>query len=368
MPAKAHNGDELREAYALVEHHGSIAGAARAENLARSTLESRYGRALAVLGLPDVRSDKVTLSGRIPMAATLPPPKEFERDELPDELPTAEELLERRTKQFAKKAAAESARQLIPIRIKTKGPIGIMHMGDPHIDDNGTDISLLRSHVDLVNKTDALFCANVGDLHNNWVGRLARLYGQQSTSAAEAWVLVEWLFKAVRWLYVVGGNHDVWSGPGDPSKWLAKFHGTLYEWHGARVGLQFPNGREIRINARHDFPGRSQFNPAHGPGKAVRFGWRDHIATCGHTHTSGLQILKDPMTGLISYAIRVGSYKAYDDHAKAMGFFDETAFVAPVTVIDPSKADNDPGCVTFFADPFVAADFLTWWRARKSAA
>jgi hypothetical protein len=293
--------------------------------------------------------------------------KPFDREELPDELPTAEELLARRRKQFAKKKAATDARALIPIQIRTPGPIGIMHVGDPHVDDNGTDTGLLESHIALVNQTEGLFAANVGDLHNNWVGRLARLYGQQSLSAAEAWVLVEWLFTACDWLYVVGGNHDVWSGPGDPLKWLAKFHGTIYEWHGARVGLSFPNGREIRINARHDFPGRSIYNPAHGPARAARFGWRDHILTCGHTHSSGVNHLKDPMTGLISWAIRVGSYKALDEHAKEQGYFDETAFVAPVTIIDPSKADHDPGCVNFFPDPFFAADVLTFMRNRKAA-
>ena len=293
--------------------------------------------------------------------------KPFESDDLPDELPTADELLARRSTQFARKKTAIDARALIPIRITCDGPIGIAHMGDPHVDDDGTDIDTLRRHVDLINATDGLFAGNVGDFSNNWVGRLARLYGQQSLSAAEAWVLVEWLVRAVDWLYLVGGNHDCWSGAGDPIQWMARQARVQYEAHGMRMGLQFPNGRVIRVNARHDFSGRSQWNQAHGPGKAAQMGWRDHILTCGHTHVSGYQVVRDPSSGLISHALRVGSYKTYDRYAEEKGLPNQTFMVAPVTVIQPQYADDDNRLVTVFFDPETAADFLTWLRKRKAA-
>ena len=35
-------------------------------------------------------------------------------------------------------------------------------------------------------KTDGLFGGNLGDIQNNWIGRLQALYGQQSTSAKES--------------------------------------------------------------------------------------------------------------------------------------------------------------------------------------
>lgn len=290
--------------------------------------------------------------------------QQFEVGELPDELPTAEELLTRRAKQFAKKQAAEEARALIPISIKCDGPIGITHFGDPHIDDDGTDISLLQRHIEIVNKTDGMFAGNVGDASNNWVGRLARLYGQQSTSAAEAWVLVEWMVRAVRWIYLVGGNHDVWSGDGDPIKWMARMARVQYEHHGARLGLTFPNGRVIRLNARHDWKGHSMWHTAHGPVKAATMGWRDHILTCGHLHISGYEPLRDPMSGLISHALRVGSYKTYDRFAKQLGLPNQTFTVAPVTIIDPSEPDDSVRCVTVMLDPEEGADYLTWKRNR----
>lgn len=334
-----------QQALDALERFGTITEAAKALGLPRNTLHQRVGRARLIL----------------------PAAKPFDTEPLPDELPTADELLQRRANQFARKRDAREARALIPIRITCTGPIGIAHMGDPHVDDDGTDITTLQRHVAIINKTEGLFAGNVGDYSNNWVGRLARLYGQQSLGAAEAWVLVEWLVKAVRWLYLVGGNHDLWSGAGDPVQWMAKQARVQYEAHGMRLGLTFPNQRVIRVNARHDFSGRSQWNTAHGPAKAAQMGWRDHILTCGHTHTSGYQVVRDPSSGLISHALRVGSYKVFDRYAEERGLPNQTFMVAPVTVIQPQYADDDNRLVTVFFDPEMAADFLTWLRKRKTS-
>lgn len=338
-PPRRHSTEVIVDA---VRAHGSQAAAARA------------------LGLSET-----VVSHRMKEAATEKP---FEAPELPSELPTADELLARRAKQFRRKRVAREARHLIPIKITCGGPVGIAHMGDPHVDDDGTDITLLQRHVTIINKTEGLFAGNVGDYSNNWVGRLARLYGQQTTSAAEAWVLVEWLIHAVRWLYLVGGNHDLWSGAGDPVQWMAAQARLQYEAHGMRIGLTFPNGRVIRVNARHDFSGHSQWNTAHGPAKAVQLGWRDHIMSCGHLHISGYNVLRDPASGLISHALRVGSYKTHDRYAEEKGLPNQTFMVAPVTVIRPQFADDDNRLITVFFEPETAAEFLTWLRKRKSEA
>jgi hypothetical protein len=85
------------------------------------------------------------------------------------------------------KHKAAEARRLIPIRIKVDGPIGIAHFGDPHVDDDGTNIELLEQHVKVVNATDGLFAANVGDYRNNWVGRLARLWADSRRVRRNRW-------------------------------------------------------------------------------------------------------------------------------------------------------------------------------------
>jgi hypothetical protein len=295
------------------------------------------------------------------------PPKPFDIPALPSDKPSADELLERRKRDFKRKETAKLARKLIPVNVHIDGPIGIAHFGDPHVDDDGTDLSLLQRHLDAVNRTEGMFAGNVGDYQNNWIGRLARLYGEQSMGAQESWVLVEWLIGACDWLYLVGGNHDAWSGAGDPLQWITRQQGALLEPSGARLELRLPSGRNVRLNARHDFKGHSQWNTAHGVAKAAQMGWRDHILTCGHMHTSGYQVVKDPATGLISHAIRTASYKTFDRYAEEGGLPDQNIFVCPVTIIDPRFPDSDPRFVTTLFDPEEAADYLTWKRSRKAA-
>ena len=180
-----------------------------------------------------------------------------------------------------------------------------------------------------------MFGGNIGDNQNNWVGRLARLYGEQSTSAKESWRLTEYFISKVQWLYLVGGNHDAWSGAGDPLEWIVSQQAGLYNNNGVRMNLIFPNKKEVRINARHTFAGHSMWNTAHGLSKAIQMGWRDHVLTAGHTHVSGYQVLKDPASGIISHAIRIASYKEMDRYAEEKGLPDQNIFKCPVTIIDP---------------------------------
>ena len=283
-----------------------------------------------------------------------------------EELPPVSEIISRRRDQYARKSAAHEAARLITVRVTLDGPIGILHMGDPHIDDDGCDIAAIERHAAIVRKTPGMFGANVGDLRNNWIGRLAHLFGQQSTSAREALALTEWLLKEVPWLYLIGGNHDAWAGENDPIDWIMRTQPGVFANWGARLRLAFPNGREVRVNARHDFRGHSMWNAAHGPSKAVQMGWRDHLLTCGHTHVTGYAILKCPATGLVSHAVRVAGYKMIDRYAIQLGLPNQNISPAVVTVIDPSKGDDSGGLVQVFWDVETAADFLRFLRRRKS--
>jgi hypothetical protein len=346
MAQAPYDAQVLEAALALVSEHGSVSAAARASGIPAGTLQHRYRRA------------KTWKEAQKP----------FTTPDLPSELPDAKELLERRSKEFARVDAARSARGLIPIAVNIDGPFGIAHFGDPHVDDPGCDIVALQRDIRTVNKTPGLFAGNVGDYNNNWIGRLAALHAQQSTTAQEAWVLVEWLFQAAQWIYLVGGNHDAWSGDRDPLYWIARQQNALYEPHGARLGLQTPSGRVFRVNARHDFKGHSMWNTAHGIAKAVQMGWRDHVATAGHTHVSGYQVLKCPATGLISHALRIATYKIHDHYAVQMGFPNQNIFNCPVTIFDPRYADDDRRCITTIFDVEAGADYLTWLRKKAKAA
>lgn len=276
------------------------------------------------------------------------------------------DLLARRRKQYEHKHKLNNDELLIPVHVKLDGPIGISHFGDPHVDDDGTDIGLLERHIEIICRTPGLFAANLGDTMNNWTGRLARLYSEQSTSAEEAWALGEWFLRSLPWLYVLGGNHGAWSGAGDPVKWILANCGGHFDNFSVRLNLVFPNKKQVRINARHDFEGHSMWNPVHGPLKAATMGWRDHILTCGHKHTSGYMLAKDPSTGIVSHIIRAASYKIWDRYAKERGLPNQNIFPNAVTIINPKYGDDDPRLIHTCFDVEEGADYLTWLRSRKS--
>ena len=179
----------------------------------------------------------------------------FKVEDIDPEFAPIEELIGHREKQYSRKEKAKKDLKLINIDVGIKGPIGIAHFGDPHVDDDGTDLSQIIFYMNAINKTEGMFAGNLGDIQNNWIGRLAYLYGQQSTSAKESWRLTEYFVNKMDWLYLIAGNHDVWSGDGDPLEFIMRDHKGVYQRWGARMNLRFPNGKEIRINARHMFKG-----------------------------------------------------------------------------------------------------------------
>ncbi len=283
---------------------------------------------------------------------------------LPDDDIPIEELIEQRKRKFLHKREHEEASKLIPIKVKLGGAIGLLHFGDPHVDDDGCDIGAIERHTALVNKTEGLFACNVGDTTNNWCGRLARLYADQSTSAAQAWKIAEWFVGRCDWLYMIAGNHDLWSGSGDPLKWIAKQQNSLYKSSEARIALRFPNGMEVRVNARHDHSGSSIWNPAHGPMKAAIMGTRDHIYVAGHKHESAYSVLKDAITGITMHAVKVASYKVYDRYAKDRGFRDNALSPCVLTTINPDLPPDHPDLVKVWWEPEEGADYLSFLRRR----
>ena len=289
---------------------------------------------------------------------------DYEFTPLPDDDVPIEELIAQRKRKFQHKREHEEASKLIPIKVKMDGAIGILHFGDPHVDDDGCDIEAIERHTDLVNRTEGLFAANVGDTTNNWCGRLARLYADQTTSAAQAWKIAEWFINRCNWLYMIGGNHDLWSGSGDPLRWIAKQQDALYKSSEARLALRFPNGLEVRVNARHDHSGSSIWNPAHGPMKAALMGTRDHLYVAGHKHESAYSVLKDAISGITMHACKVASYKIYDRYAKERGFRDNCLSPCALTTINPALPPDHPDLVKVWWDPEEGADYLTYLRRR----
>src|SRR5260221_3586006 len=69
----------------------------------------------------------------------------------------------------------------------------------------------IRDHCVTGVQTCALpICPIVGDLTDNWTGRLVRLYADQEMSKKQAWKLAKYLLKdtKIRWLCHILGNRS----------------------------------------------------------------------------------------------------------------------------------------------------------------
>jgi hypothetical protein len=335
------------------QHSGSTVKIAREFDMSVRAVATRLRR----LGVPPLTEDRQT---REPM-----PAREFTVPELPDDDIPIEDLVEHRIRQFERKRARHDAAKLIPVSVRIPGPVGLLIFGDPHVDDDGTDLALLKRHSDLTHE-EGIWGCNIGDSQNLWVGRLAKLWAEQSTSASQAWKLVEWFISRTRWLWIIGGNHDMWAGAGDPLKWICRQKGVTYQSSEVRIGLRFPNGREVLVNGRHDFAGHSQWNPAHGVMKAAQMGVRDHVLLSGHKHVSGYGVVKDPATGRTCHAVQVASYKLYDRYAMERGFRDQSLSPCAFLIVDPSKADDHPDLIKVYWDADEGAEVLRWMRSRAA--
>jgi hypothetical protein len=220
-------------------------------------------------------------------------------------------------------------------------------MGDPHIDDPGCAFALLKYHLELAGSHPYILPCNIGDLANNWVGRLARLYADQSITARESWTLVEWMVKSVQWLFILAGNHDLWTGSGDPVSWFAKQAGSMYV---------------TRVHARHDFPGHSIWNSMHGPKREAIAGFRDHLLIAGHKHIGGDEGMITP-DGTAAQLVRVSGYKVADTYAKSLGLKKMPMHPAALIIIDPREPDNSRGRV--FCAPTVEKGVMILDALRK---
>ncbi len=135
---------------------------------------------------------------------------------------TVEDLIQSRVEAFERKArkASHHSRTLeLPAE-----PVGIFAFGDPHVDNEGCDWKTLLNHVEMARATEGVMGVCVGDMTDNWVGRLAKLYAKSSVTASDGWKLSRWFLNSIQWLSVIGGNHDEWAhGPGvDPLKWISE--------------------------------------------------------------------------------------------------------------------------------------------------
>lgn len=281
----------------------------------------------------------------------------------PDDIPI-EKILESMCERFSKRSENSEAKKWMEFKVDSDQPIGICWFGDPHIDDDGCNLPLLLEHIEICKTTEGMFGANIGDVHNNWVGRLMAEYANQSTSRGTAFQLIEWFFKdsGVNWLIMLLGNHDSWNFGHEALAQITKHICPLIDWR-AQFKLTFKNGRECLIDAAHDHSGHSQWNSLHGQQKASTMGGIAHLYMAGHKHNWALAQHECPQTNRVYWLARARGYKYIDSYADRLGFGAQKSGASIVTVIDPKASPLN--FVRCFSDPKEGADYLNFLRKRK---
>lgn len=281
-------------------------------------------------------------------------------DQPPNGDETIEEILARKKNLFKRKKSLDDFNKLIHVEVKDSKPIAICLIGDPHIDDDGCDIVALENDLKTIRETRGMFAGHVGDLTNNWVGRLARLYANQTTTSGQSIKLMEWMLTEAPNLFVIGGNHDCWNQGMDLISFVMRSSQSVFNAHGARIALNFPNGKQVRIHARHDFKGHSQYNPTHGHRRAQLWdGNKDHVYVSGHRHSDAASMIPQS-DGTCSWAFMVSGYKVIDEYADAGGFTNQRANPSVTIVIDPNASEGE--LVKPFWEAKTAAKYLTFLR------
>jgi len=328
---------------------------ARLHGLGRSDAEiaTAVGRAIDAVSL--VRRRRLGLVGWGPQQAKVEQPPSVKRP--------VSELFEALRGEHARKRDRHEAKRDLRAELPEPGPFALAIFGDAHVGDPGCDLSLLRECVDWARDTPHVYAVNVGDITNNWVGRLERLYAHQAITRDEEDEVGRWLIFALPWLVVVLGNHDEWE---PKAKGWCREAGVAYASHGCRLRIEAPGSDPLYVDVRHDHPGRSQFDPAFGAKKLVYRGVPAEIVASGHIHQGASGVNPNGVAGTLSQTIRVGAFKHLDEYADAKGLTADSVGPLAVVVVDPDEPMYSPGRCTTFWDRGKAAMFLSALRGGRT--
>lgn len=283
------------------------------------------------------------------------------------ELPI-DELWSRRENEWKRVKANADAENKIDIAVNEDQPIGLLLMGDPHLDNLGCNITKLLSDVKLAETTEGLYATNIGDTTDNWVGYLTKLYAKNETTRNASYVLLENLMQRVPWLFMVDGNHDKFQAMEIYNR-ICKDYNVLNISDEANVELTFKNGAKFNIHARHNYPGKSQWSGALGQVKWAKMRGQFDILIGGHTHSCAYEevVIKDVSTNKyrVSHCEQLGSYKVVDDYAKTGGFEDTNVRPSVLYILNPNTDDVNKRCVRF-TDVEMGAKYLTYLRSLEN--
>lgn len=253
------------------------------------------------------------------------------------------------------------------IELAYEGPFMIIAYGDPHLDDDGTDLELFEKWLKPLDAANRVYAVHLGDFLNNWLRVLGFLWGEQTTTPPEAWELFKHYLHMFgpHTLAAILGNHDEWQSGGYLFSELFDRYNCYVAPAALRLEITQPNLKEpLTIGCRHRWNGHSQWNPAHAIMKHAQMGMRDDLLLGGDYHISGDGIVTCPDTGRVTHCHQLASFKIFDRYADEKGLMDKHVAPAEAFVFKPWLPSNDPNRVTRFHDPEQARVVLEYEREK----
>ena len=289
--------------------------------------------------------------------------RELSFEQFPKDDITAEEIIEHQMKTVAQKLDHADSQKWFKVKVNETKPIGVAFIGDPHVDNAGCNWVLLKKHIEVLQR-EGIYSVGIGDYTDNWVGRLTRLYAKNNMSRERAIKVCKWFIgdSGINWMVLIRGNHDMWSpGFDDPLMWMESGAAPKMDW-AAQFKITFPNGRECKVDARHNFKGHSMWNTLHGMQKAAHMKDSAHLYVAGHTHNWALHQEESASKQFTYWLVRARGYKYIDEYANILGHDEQKDGATILAVIDPDKYGSS--FVQCFVDLETGADYLQWLRRK----
>jgi len=256
----------------------------------------------------------------------------------PRERPDVAEILRRVQHDYRGRSQLEARKRAQSITFD-RGPIAIVFAGDEHFGNDGTDVQRVFDEAYLIRDTPGMYTWRTGDVVDNFIlGRMRQIRDNSRISVPDEWTLAEELIKVIKpkLLAWCGGNHPYWSemAAGVSIEERILPHGIL--WDKDEIVADVHVGDvSIRVRQRHQWLGRSQWNPTHALEKAFRMDRTDADVHVGsHTHIASL--VRDSLgpDAERKLAILTGTYKVWDEYARRKGFPEHDVSTTATLVIN----------------------------------
>lgn len=267
-------------------------------------------------------------------------------NDLPEDDIPIEDIIGNMSTRFTKRLQHQKAKESREFHVPGTGPYAVVWFGDPHLDDDGCNWPKLQADIDEIKKRQNVYGASIGDVTNNWVGRLTRLYANQETSSKTAYKLAKWfmLDAGIPWLIWILGNHDTWN---DGELVLREMSGNkivMEDW--MQMITMVRDGKRFTTMAAHNFKGHSEINTSHGARKYALRSKPADLYVQGHLHHYEMLHGTNPEKEHMFWIARMAGYKTLDSYSRNLGHGAQTEGESIVAIFhtDPATPSERVQC------------------------